>query len=191
MLLDLYAAFDTLDHGILLQLLEESIGISGIALAWFKSYLTGRSQSVFIDGIMSAMIFLLFGVPQGSVLGPLLFCIYILTLGKIIRKHGLQLHIYADDTQIYGSFNIKSQDHATSVLASIEACINDVRCWMSSSKLKLNDDKTEFLLITSPYYKNAFKNLTLSIGQVEIIPTDKAKNLGVFFDQLMDMKCNI
>ena len=99
-LLDLSAAFDTVSHAILLQRLHARLGLSGSALAWLTSYLPGRTQAVHINGSTSPAHELKSGVPQGSVLGPLLFCIYTLPLGDIIRKHGIKYHFYAGDTQL-------------------------------------------------------------------------------------------
>ena len=100
-MLDLSAAFDTIDHDILFSRMENTLGIMGQALAWFKSYLSGRTLRIKIDKSFSELQDIQWSVPQGSVLGPLLFLIYLLPLGKLIRKHGLELHIYADDTQLY------------------------------------------------------------------------------------------
>ena len=100
-LLDLSAAFDTVDHTVLFNLLEHSLGISGSALSLLKSYMHGRSQCVQIDGITSEFADLTCGVPQGSVLGPSNFCMYMCPLGSILRHHGINYHIYADDAQLY------------------------------------------------------------------------------------------
>ena len=92
-LLDLSSAFDTIDHRVLLSRLQDLVGVCDIPLEWFTSYLAGRSQRVYIDGHFSATQFLRYGVPQGSVLGPLSFLIYTLSLGHIIRNFGFALHI--------------------------------------------------------------------------------------------------
>ena len=108
LLLDLSAAFDTVDHSTLLSRLSTSFGIKGTVLAWFQSYLTSRQQYVRVAECKYSLRSLTRGVPQGSVLGPLLYLIYTSPIGKIIRRHGLQYHLYADDLQLYVSFKTES-----------------------------------------------------------------------------------
>ena len=105
--LDLSATFDTIDHQILLARLAHRYGITGICLNWIKSYLDGRKLRVAIDRILSDSKALNFGVPQGSVLGPKLFIMYLVPLGDIARSHGITFHAYTDDCQLYIAFSKK------------------------------------------------------------------------------------
>ena len=104
-LLDLSAAFDTVSHELLLNQLKLRFGITGSALSWIESYLTQRSQKVIIDDFESDHITLTQGVPQGSVLGPILYTLFMSPLGNLCRSHGVCYHGYADDTQKYHTFS--------------------------------------------------------------------------------------
>ena len=137
-LLDLSAAFDTVDHSILLSRLESWVGLGASALQLMRSYLSDRSVAVEIGNASSSATPLIHGVPQGSILGPLLFSIYMLPLGQIIRKHNIQFHCYADDTQLYLPLNSSDPN----CLATLNACLADLQTWMSANFLQLNADKS-------------------------------------------------
>jgi len=133
----------TIDHDILLQRLDQSIVISGTALSWFKSYLSDWSQFVFVNDEASMTTNVNHGVPQGSVLGPILFTLYMLPLGNIIRKQCINFHCYADNTQLY--LSIKPEE--TNQLAKLQECLKDIKTWMTCNFLMLNSDKTEVILL--------------------------------------------
>ncbi|XP_051234748.1 uncharacterized protein LOC127351330 [Dicentrarchus labrax] len=126
-LLDLSAAFDTIDHDILLQRLEHQIGIKGTALSWFKSYLSDRSQFVHVNDESSINTTVSHGVPQGSVLGPILFTLYMLPLGNIIRNHSINFHCYADDRQLY----LAIKPNEINQLSKLQTCLKDIKSWMT------------------------------------------------------------
>ena len=146
-LIDLSAAFDTVDHSILIKRLEQRFGITGIALNWFKSYLSDRKPVVTINDETSTSQQLSCSVPQGSVLGLILFTMYTASLGDIICKHQIKFHLYADESQLYISFKPLNQATADNALQRLSACISDIKVWMNMNKLKLTDDKTEVLVI--------------------------------------------
>ena len=180
-LLDLSAAFDTIDHTILLRRLGNWFGVSGKALDWFKSYLTGRSQRIKLGNGLSSRSDLSFGVPQGSVLGPLLFTLYTTPLSSLVSGHAIPHHLYADDGQLYVSFS--SGDSATA-LNGLPSCLAYVQSWMSTNKLKLNPDKTEFLLIGNERQRSKYLSMfPIELLGVETYPAKSARNLGVIFDR--------
>ena len=104
-----------------------------------------------IDGILSDFASLVCGVPQGSVLGPMKFCLYLLPLGAILKKHDIGYHSYADVTQLYISFKSKKPLDS---LEKLNSCISDIRVWMIKHKLKINDAKTEFIFFRSPLLRS-------------------------------------
>ena len=190
-LLDLSAAFDTIDHKILLNRLEKRCGITGTALQWFNSYLTDRSQLVSIDGIQSKPEPLKYGVPQGSVLGPILFTIYTSTISDILAGDDLNYHCFADDTQLYLGFSptdINSQNHARNQL---DLCLKKIKNFMLENRLKLNDGKTEFILIGTKYWLNKVQFDNIDIGNTNIKAVDKARNLGIIFDKEMGLESQV
>ncbi len=140
-LLDLSAAFDTIDHDILIDRLQNYTGIQGQALRWFTSYRSNRYHFVYLNGEASQLSPVKYGVPQGSVLGPLLFSLYMLPLGNIIRKYRISFHCYADDTQLY----ISTRPDETSKLSKLTECVKIFKDRMINIFLILNWDKTEVL----------------------------------------------
>lgn len=183
LLLDLTAAFDTVDHSILISRLAQC-GIKGIPLEWFRSYLSKRTFSVSLDDFISSPALFTCGVPQGSVLGPILFSIYMLPLGLIFRKHNICFHSYADDTQIYLRFN----RNTSTPMESLVKCLDEVKTWMASNFLTFNEDKTEVIIFGPSCNFNApdldLCNLTCAVKT-------HVKNLGVFLDSKLTFEKQI
>ena len=188
-LLGLSAAFDTIDHTIFLRRLGDWFGVSGKAPDWFKSYLTGRSQRIKLGNCLSSRSDLSFGVPQGSVLGPLLFTLYTTPLSSLISGHAIPHHLYADDSQLYISF---SSVNSAAALNSLESFLASVQSWMSTNKLKLNPDKTEFLLIGNERQWSKYLSMfPIELLGVETYPAQSARNLGVIFDKNFNFRSHI
>ena len=183
LMLDLSAAFDTIDHDILRSRLCNVYGITGDALDWFRSYLTGRIQRVVIENAVSGDQELGFGVPQGSVLGTKIYLMYTKSVSDIIQRHGLSHHSYADDTQLYMTID-HSNNNWWDGLARIQLCVSQIREWMNQNMLKLNDDKTELIVFTSKYKQDLYNDLSITIGDTVVDCSSQVKDLGVIFDRV-------
>ena len=188
-LLHLSAAFDTIDNTIILRRLGNWFGVSRKAFEWFKSYFTGRSQRIKLGNCLSSRSDLSFGVPQGPGLGPLLFTLYTTPLSSLVSGHAIPHHLYADDSQLYVSF---SSGDSVAALNGLQSCLASVQSWMSTNKLKLNPDKTEFLLIGNERQRSKYLSMfPVDLLDVETYPAQSARNLGVIFDKNFNFHSHI
>lgn len=200
-LLDLSAAFDTIDHGLLLHRLYQSFGIRQDALKWIESYMKHRTQAIRLDlgPSISSMTTseatskparLTCGVPQGSILGPLLFTLYTAPLSDLIRSHGIDHHLYADDTQLYVAVN---KDNLSTTISKLEACCLFIKHWMTTNLLKLNDTKTEVLVLGTNQKRKQLNVNSINVGsaKISIQKPNAVRNLGVYFDPDISMKTNV
>ena len=186
-LLDLSAAFDTVDHSILLQRLEHTFGFKGTVLKWFSSYLNDRTQKVLIEGKTSTSATLNCSVPQGSVLGAHLYSNYVSPLGNLLALLCLLFHLYADDTQLMKVVEPNSVQKQHESISQLETGIMKVGSWMKDNKLQLNRDKTEFMIIGT---KNQLKKMhvdSITLGDEIVRKSSEVRNLGVYMDSELSM----
>jgi hypothetical protein len=121
------------------------------------------------------------------VVGPLGFTLYILPIGNIIKSYNLQYHVYADDIQLYTTFDPNDMSSIAHALSNLSCCIDKLKLWMRQNMLKLNDDKTEFFVALPAHLKNKLPDIALRIGDKSISPSESVRNLGVVFDSTMSM----
>ena len=188
-LLYLSAAFDTIDHHILLTRLRTYFNFTETVLQWFSSYLMDRSQQVIISDSKSSPRCLEYGEPQGSILGPLLFTLYLAPLQDVILTHDLNCMFYAGDTQIY--IAIKDPDHSVVSVEILQACVNDVFAWNTQNMLKSNPGKSDILHFTSRFKKQPSSLETLMLANSTIGIKAKAKNLGIVMDKILSFSDHI
>ena len=186
-LLDLSSAFDTIDHTILVNRLQSKYGITGTVLDWIKSYLGLRTHSTIIQDTSSDAIRLTYGVPQGSVLGPLLFSLYVAPIEDVICAHGLQPMMYADDTQVY--LVVKRSDPIPA-LTKIENCAKDIISWMMNNKLVCNSSKTEVIHFSSRHLPSQAIR-SIHIDDNLILTKSDVRDLGVRLDNHLTMDIHI
>ena len=182
-LLDLSAAFDMVDHPILIQRMYTRFGVRDDVLQWMTSYLSGWRQSVKIGDDISPSVTMQCGVPQGSVLGPILFSLYVCPLIDIASKHGIHTHQYADDCQLYISAQMNDADALNESKMKVEDCICEIAEWMAANKLKLNDGKSEVIVFAPPNTQIPQSFNTFSVGEKEIESGACVKDLGVYFNE--------
>ena len=185
-LLDLSDAFNTVDHQLLLSDFTDC-GVEGTALSVLESYLENREQCVAIGESRSEPTTLQYGVPQGSVLGPVLFTVYTGTLAFLLEAPGVSYHFFADDTLLY--IRVEDIDEAKHRLSSL---LSDLKIWMARRKLKLKDGKTEIIVIRGNLRNVSVANFgVMSFGDTQLVPCESAKNLGVVLDSSLSFRSHI
>ena len=178
-LLDLSAAFETIDHSLFCDCLHDWFGLDGTVLSWIKSYLSNRKQKIKIGDSFSEAVILLFGVPQGSVLGPLLFTLYTSPLSQVISKLKVTHHLYADDTQIYLAVDSRNFD---SSMEELTEYLKSVQEWMDGVKLKLNPEKKRIYHYRSKSHQRvACTKFPCSTPPKQYLSVGGSKKSGCYF----------
>lgn len=188
--LDISAAFDTINHELLLKRLSELFGISGTVLKWIETYLTDRTQFVHIQGRSSTLKRVTTGVPQGSVLGAFLFSVFTAPLGQLISDHQVKYHQYADDTQLYCQLDVPSDNCFNVVSSCAKAVIN----WHLNNGLMLNASKTEAIVIGTRQQVAKLRDnhaAGIKIDDSVIQLADNIRSLGVSLDESLSFKQHV
>ena len=185
--LDLTAAFDSVDHTILIQRLHISFGLSGAVLDWFSSFLRSRSMCVSHNQCLSPALPMESGVPQGSVLGPILFLAYVSDIASIAQTHDINVHLFADDILLYQSTTSAS----SSILAdNISVCIDSINDYLNSNRLLLNSSKTHVMWCFSPRCRLP-PSAQIRVCQSAISSSKTIKYLGFHIDCHLSLNINI
>ena len=189
-MMDLSAAFDTIDHELLLEILQHRYGISDDALGWYDNYLRPRGFKVCVGDSYSKERPLAFSVPEGSCSGAVLFIAYIESLSNIIL-HPIQLAGFADDHSIHDSFKPDSDRNAEKqTIDRLQEAMSDTKKWMDSVRLKLNSDKTEFIYFGTTHQLKKCLTDSIDVNGDHIIRSETVRYLGAFLDQLLNFKAH-
>ena len=196
--IDLNAAFDTVDHNILIDLLHEIFVIGDKALRWFQSYLENRFCKVKIGKDYSEKKLLDFSVPQGSCVGPVLYLSYAASMSDVVSgvsdegdPRPIGIIGFADDHAMKKSFIPTLEDDEDVCIANLQACLSRVKEWMDSMRLKMNEGKTEFIIIGSSHQITKCSTTQLKVNNVEVQRSSVIKYLGTHMDERLSFKEHI
>ena len=189
--IDLSTAFNTVNHSIMISVLERRFGITNNALKWFHEYLCYRSIVVEINGTISSKLALPFSVPQGSCAGPVLFNLYISTLYQTLQDQGSGSEVirYADDTSVYKSYPADIAENKSATVKGLEVDIKLTKKWMAEKRLKMNDTKTEYIVFGNNVQLAKCHHQGIRIG--EETKSNMIRLLGVHLDMQVILKEHI
>ena len=186
LMIDVSAAFDTVPHERLINCFENEFGLKNTALNWIRSYLNDRYQKVIVQNSHSKTTKMECGFPQGAKLAGLKYNVYTAPLSKVVKQHPVNHKSYADDNELYISFSAINEDFA---ITQLQNCVNDVKSWMRTNYLKMNDDKTKVIFFTPRKGQNIIREIL--VGDDIIKPSNKVKNLGIMLDKNLNMESQI
>jgi hypothetical protein len=179
------------EESILVDVLEKRMGVSGQVLKWIQSYMKDRRIAVSIEGHQSDEFSQHCGVPQGSTLGPVLFLVYMAPLFDIFDTLPINSHGYADDTQLYNNFKSAPATRVNKAKMEMEKSVSITRDWITANELKINDGKTELIVLGTQRQLDKLQDFSIKVGQSDIKPKDNVRNLGIHMDSKMSMVSHI
>ena len=185
--LNLSATFNTVDHGILLEVLNHGFSMDGSALDWYNSYLWGMTMTVYCNDQIAKPKQLHAYVPQGSCGGPVIYLIYASTIQDIILPT-IDLHAFADDHGLKNHFNIGDTVLEQNTISDLENCVCDVNIWMNKNRLKMNASKTDFIIFCSRKLLPKITITSINICHNRVAKSEVVKYLGTWLDQSLTYK---
>ena len=189
--IDLSATFNTVNHSLLLEVLNKTYNIKGTALRWFTSYLSDHSVCVQINNRVSQELDLPFSVPQGSCAGPILFNIYISTLTSYLSSSNCDILGYADDNTISTCIDPNVKNNEQQIVGKIQNSIEKTKHWMCLNRLKMNDQKTNFIMYGNNVQLAKCSTKHINVGEETIVGSDKINLLGIDIDKNLTFKEHI
>ena len=162
--------------------------MKGSVASWMQLYLEDRKQCIHINNTLSDEVHHKYGFPQESCIGPFGFKLYTKPLTEIAKKPNINIHLYADDTQLYTAFKPEESEEA---MDRLEQGIEDIWKWIASHYLKPNESKTEFMMFRSPHNTTKVTAWTVSAGGTEIFQSSSARNIGAFLDPKLNIRSHI
>ena len=189
-MIDLNAAFDMVDHQILLQVLQSRFGVLGSALAWFESYLQLRFCKVKVGTKFSTIRCLDCSVPEGSLAGPDLYSAYASTLQEIVPDN-VGLNGFADDHSLKRSFKADNRKAEQTTISTLQNCLMNVKIWMDENRLKMNDGKTEFIMFGATKQLAKCKTSSIDVNKTVLSKSEVVKYPGTWMDCHLTFKDHI
>ena len=190
-MLDLSAAFDTIDHNILLHRLEHEQGVTDSCIEWIESYLRNRTQRVKVSNSISQEARIDDGTVQGSQMGCKMYSKYVKPLGKQLENSPCSAHTYADDNNVWTSMNPLIPSEITQKMLELEHTLEKARQWMFLNKLCLNESKTELIVFGKKQHLDNCPITSITIGEATILPSPTVRNLGVHLDAQLNFSVHI
>jgi len=190
-MIDLSAAFDTIDIQMAIEILKNDFGIQGIPLNWIESYLTERSSKIVIGNSTSQSKFLNYGVPLGSCAGPVIFTMNIAALNKVVNKYPSDLYGYADDHKLVFRILAGNQQNEELVLQQLNICLKDVINWMTTFKLKMNNSKTDIIMYGTSQQLAKVNISSIDVGGCQLKCVDQVRDIGVLMSSTLHFDSHI
>ena len=184
-------AFDTVHVNMLMNILHHHFSFRNDAWSGFRSYLIGLTQQVRVGNASLAVVPLQYGVPQGSILAPMLYSLYTHPLQTILKRHEVGYHKFVDYVVLHTFFNPSATDDLEVALSRLKEAFSDARAWLLKQRLQLNDSKTEYLCVMSPSNVAKYGRMAIQLDKMCIASGNTVKLVCAFFYLHLNMNAQV